>query len=265
MTGDLPDAESLALEAVNRGSALELLAREGAMDRSSFMAGLDVSRTTVHRIVRGLEGAGLLTETSGEIQLTPLGRTVADAVTEYRGRIEVAHHLEPFLDTLADRSVTLEVDHFADARVSVAEPSNPYAPLERFMELLVDSETLRGFDTTTVAPIFVDRIRDEILDGMTTDVIYPPDVVETMVDAYPKVISAAAKSGELTLSKTRDLPFGLAIFDDRIGLGGYDADSGMLSVFVDTEDPDARAWAHDLYESYRERAETLEAGAIVQD
>lgn len=68
---------------------------------------------------------------------------------------------------------------------------------------------------------------------------------------------AAVESDQLTLSAHDDLPSGLAIFDDRIGLGGYDADSGMLPAFVDTDDPDAREWALKRHERYREAADVV--------
>jgi predicted transcriptional regulator len=125
------------------------------------------------------------------------------------------------------------------------------------MTLLRSSETLRVFDTSRVDPIFADEIRDQIRGGMDTDAIYPPAVAEDITSTYPDAIEPLLESGQLTLSTHGALPFGLAIFDDRIGLGGYDPDSGLLSAFVDTDDPGARAWALALFDRYEGSAEPV--------
>lgn len=254
--------ETLPVEAIKRGAALTAL-REGAMERTELMTALDVSRTTIHRIVRRLEAQDLLRQQGHEFELTAFGRTVADEVAAYRRRVLAARRIKPFLETVPE--IDIDVGLFADARVTETMPTNPYGPVARFMRLLKGSETLYGFDTTTVAPIYVDDIRDEILGGMETDIVYLPTVVEDMVEAYPGDLATAAESGQLTLSKHDDLPFGLAIFDDRIGLGGYDSETGMLRVFVDTDDPDARDWAVDLYEQYRADAVPLDLSSATAD
>ncbi|WP_449271459.1 transcriptional regulator FilR1 domain-containing protein [Halobacterium bonnevillei] len=123
-----------------------------------------------------------------------------------------------------------------------------------FMTLLRNSETLRVSDTSRVNLIFVDEIHDQIRSGMASDAIYPPAVVEDITSTYPDATESLLESGQLTLSTHDAFPFGLAIFDDRIGLGGYDPDSGLLSAFVDTDDPDARAWALALFDPYRASA-----------
>jgi hypothetical protein len=46
-------------------------------------------------------------------------------------------------------------------------------------------------------------------------------------------------------------PYGLAIFDDRVGIGGYDEETGLLQVFADTESPIAREWAERVFASVR--------------
>lgn len=250
------DDDTLPVEAIKRADALAAL-RGGPMTRADLMAALGVSRTTIHRIVRGLEGRELLIQDGSEFGLSALGRTVADEVATYRRRLRAARRLQPFLETVGDASVGLDVGLFDDATVTVMEPTNPYAPVVRFMGLLRDSGTLRGFDTTTVAPVYAEEIRDEILGGMETDVVYLSSVVEEMVEAYPDAIATAIASGRLALAAHDDLPFGLAVFDDRVGLGGYDDETGMLRVLVDTADPAAREWALDRFRRYRQEAEPV--------
>ena len=259
MSGD-GAAETLPIELLKRGDALAVL-RDGPRSRRELMERLDVSRTTVHRIVRSLEAMELLTGPGGDLELSPFGSAVADEVATYRDRVGAAGRLRSFLETVPDATVGVDVGRFADARVTETKPTSPYGPVGRFMELLSASETLRGFDTTTIAPVYVGEIRDQILGGMETDVTYLPAVVEEIRDAYPEDVATAAESGMLTLRTHEDLPFGLAVFDDRVGLGGYDEETGMLRVFVDTDDPDVREWALDLYRRYRDEATPVDLSA----
>lgn len=250
----------LPLEAVKRGDALAALA-DGVNRRADLMDELGVSRTTVHRIVRSLESLDVVAQVGHEFRLTALGNRVAAEVAEYRHRLEAAERLQPLLEPLGDAAATLDVVHFADATVTTMGRSNPYAPVQRFMDLLRASTSIRAFDTTTVAPVFVDDIRDEILGGMSVDVVYLPAVAEDIVHTYPEEVRDAMDTGLLTLSTSSDLPFGLAIFDDRIGVGGYDPETGMLRAFADTANPDARDWALDEFRRYRDAAAPFELSA----
>lgn len=251
------DGDALSSESVKRAGALTTL-RAGPMTRMELVTALDVSRTTIHRTVQSLDAHGLLVQEDGKLALSVLGATVADEVATYKRRINAANHLQPFLDTIDELPAGLDVELFADARLTEMSRTNPYAPIGRFMTLLRDSDSVSGFDTTTVAPVFIEEIRDQILGGMETDIIYLPAIVDELTTAYPDATVAAMDSGQLTLWTHEGLPFGLAIFDDCIGLGGYDPDSGLLRAFVDTDNPDARRWAQDLFDSYRETADRVE-------
>ncbi|WP_157533128.1 helix-turn-helix domain-containing protein, partial [Haloferax profundi] len=72
--------ENLPIEALKRADALATL-REGPLERSELMRELDVSRTTIHRIVRGLESRDVLVQDGSLFKLTSFGQTVADEVT----------------------------------------------------------------------------------------------------------------------------------------------------------------------------------------
>ena len=93
---------------------------------------------------------------------------------------------------------------------------------------------------------------------MTTELIDPLDVVEDVMDNYPEHCVQVCVSGHLTIRLHDSLPFGLAIFDDRIGVAVYDSDTSTLQGFVDTDDPEAREWAEAVYEAYEDESVLLE-------
>ncbi|WP_458209367.1 helix-turn-helix transcriptional regulator [Haladaptatus sp. NG-SE-30] len=240
----------LVITAVRRATTLRAL-QSSPLTRSELQAEIGVSRTTTHRIVRGLRNDSLVERTNGRYELIPLGRVVAGEVERLKTTIEVAVRLEPVLPSLDETDLDIEL--LTDATITVPEAGDPYGPVRRFVTLLSDSETLRGFDTTSIAPMYVDEIRDNILDGMQTEIVYLPEVIEQILMNYRESIDDAVESGQLELLVHDDLPFGLSLFDDRVGIGGYD-DMGVLRVFADTDDSDVREWAESLYEQYHAEA-----------
>lgn len=251
------DVTELLDVSISRMDVLDLL-RTGPLRRAELESDLGVSKTTAHRIVRALSDHGLVERTVEGYALTPFGQVAAEEVVRTRRTFEAADALRPFLDAIAAVPFDLDVSQFADAVVTTSRPTDPYPPVARFMELLVGSSTLRGFDTTTIAPIFVDDIRREILGGMEVSVVYLPDTAAQIADAHPEELADSMASGNVELFTSESLPFGLALFDDRIGIGAYDTGTGMLTTFVDTDDPDAIEWGEALYEHYREDAEPFE-------
>lgn len=234
---------------VKRASALAGLA-SGPMDRRDLEAHLGVSRPTVHRLLRALGEEGLIERVDGEVVLTGLGEAVAAEVATFDRNVRVARRLAPVLDTFRDLPVDFDAGAFADAVVTSAEPSDPFRPVNRFMSLLRDTETVRGIDPASINPLHVDELNDAIVDGMETDAIYPPAVADGLLGNFPERARKAFESGNLTIRTHEETPFGLTICDDRVGIGIYDDDTGLLTCYVDTDAPDARTWAIDVYESY---------------
>jgi len=238
------------VELARRASALAAL-REGPLDRRDLQERLDVSRPTVHRISRSFEDRGIVERTDAGLSLTPLGGVIAETVEEFQRTVETAHRVEPLFEVLADPDPSFVREAFSDATVTTAEPGDPYAGVRRFMSLVSDSDTLRGIDPAAINPLHVDDLHERIVDGMETEAVFLPDVVESLLGSNPERAREAFESGHLTLRVHPELPFGLILCDARIGVGVYDDDTGLLRAYVDTDAPAARRWAEDVYEEYR--------------
>lgn len=235
---------------------------EGPLDRRDIEARLGISKPTVHRATKALMELGYVERDGGVFRLTRSGRVVAEATETLRRTASAVERLDPLLRTIdcdAGSEFRVAVEAFDDAVLTRSEPGHPYRPLNRFMDLVGTTDRLRGFDTTTVAPGNVATIHERIAEGMDTEILYPSSVVEGVLENEPEKAREAVESGNLTLWLHEALPCGLALFDDRVGLAGYDAGTGTLSVFVDTDDPEAYAWGERTFERYREAATPLTA------
>ena len=253
----------LLTDVVRHGPLLEALL-DGPMDHREIEAALGVSRATSHRFTRWLGEQGIVEKRDGRFRLTGRGEVVAEEVLRFEANVATAHRLAPLLEHVCPDHREFVVEQFVDATVTVAEPADPYAPVERFTGLADASETFRGFNTTHMAPLVLGGFHERVFDDAETEIVYLPATVERLVETYPERASEALDRGHLALRTREDLPYGLAIFEDRVGIGGYDESTGQMEVFVDTDDAVAREWAERVYASIRADSTPLgeEIGAI---
>lgn len=244
------------LDIVRHREVLEALATE-PLDRRDLETRLDVSRATSHRFTRWLDDRDLATRVDNRFTLTGKGRTYADAIVRLERDLRAATVLAPLLESICESHREFVVAPFADGTVTTATPEDPYAPISRFTRLLRESDTLRGFNTTHMLPTELREAAGQLFEGLETELIYLPSVVEILFETDPQQVRDAIDAGHLTLRTRESLPYGLAIFDDRVGVAGYDERTGTMRVFVDSDSAIARGWAERVFETYRDRSEPI--------
>ncbi|WP_254547426.1 helix-turn-helix transcriptional regulator [Halomarina pelagica] len=250
------DTERLC-EYVRHGPLLEALF-DGPLDRRDIEECLGVSRATSHRFTRWLETEGLATKVDGQFALTGQGAVIAEEILRFELHVAAAQRLAPLLSSICDHHREFVIEPFADATVTTADPADPYRPVRRFVSLVEESTTLRGFNTTAMAPLTMQSFYERLFGEMETEIVYLPSAVDGLLASYPEQAERVLETGRLTLFTREALPYGLAIFDDRVGIGGYDEDTGLLRVFVDTDAERAREWAERVYELFKEDSDPLE-------
>jgi predicted transcriptional regulator len=232
-----------------------------ALERRELEDRLGVSRATSHRYVRTLEEMGLIEQIDGAFVLTELGEDIASAVATFDAAVTTRLRLAPMFAVVHNVTPPVEIATFADASVVSVEYGDPYAPLTRFVSLVQETETLCGINTCRIAPTYMEEFQGRILDGMKTELIDLPQITEDIMESYPEKCVQVCVSGYLTLwmHEARDsLPFGLVLFDDRVGIGLFDTKKGTLESFIDTDETAAVEWATEVYDQYKSESVPLE-------
>nr|WP_224450457.1 transcriptional regulator [Haloprofundus salilacus] len=247
----------LLCDIVRHGPVLEVLLEE-PLDRREIEAFLDVSRATSHRYTQWLDEQGFVEKVDGRFQLTWRGAAIAEEVLRFEANVRTAHRMTPLLDAVCEDHRDFVLEPFVDATITVAEPDDPYKPIERFIALVSESDTFRGFNTTHMAPLILGGFHQQVFEETDTEIVYLPNIVEKLFETYPERAQEAIDSGHLTLRTRDELPYGLALFDERVGIGGYDETTGLMQVFVDTDAPIAWEWAERVYASVRADSNPLD-------
>ncbi|WP_220620897.1 helix-turn-helix transcriptional regulator [Haloarcula rubra] len=191
--------------------------------------------------------------------MTPLGAYIASAVAELIERVEIERKVRDIWPWLPDEESGFTIEMCADAIVTVAEADNPYAPVNRFLTLIEDTDRIRfvGTDIAIFEP-YRDELCQRVIDGMQTEIIDPPSVVTYYRSTYPDLFAETLASGNLTMWLHDDLPpYGIAIFDNRVAICGHDSDSATVRVLLDTDSEKAREWAESKFDFYRRQTPTI--------
>ncbi|MFC6717207.1 helix-turn-helix transcriptional regulator [Natrialbaceae archaeon GCM10025810] len=256
--GDRIDPARLG-DLVRHGPVLEAL-RQEPLDRREIEESLDVSRATSHRLTKWLDERGFAEKVESRFRLTGRGEAITDEILRFEANVSTAHRMGPLLDAICPHHAEFAIEPMVEATVTVAEPADPYRPVERFLSLVEGTATFRGFNSTHMAPLSVGEFYQQLFDATESEIVYTPEVAEKLLDTFPSRATETIDRGRLTLRIRETLPYGLAIFDERVGIGGYDDETGLMRAFVDTDSPLAREWAERVYASVEADSTPLDDG-----
>ena len=260
MDTTLDDIEFLA-SSQHRVGVLDALI-ENPCTRRDLRTETGASSPTMGRVLTDLEDRHWITKAERTYQLTDLGEFVATQLREFRDAMHLEHSVRevwPWLPTELDG---FSVELLTDAVVSYPGPGYPYETLHRHVQLVEETETIRGFGMVLLKANVREVYFDCLFDGMAVEMIYPPHVFETMLAWNSDIVTAAIDRDNYTVMLHDDLPngewCGICLSDDRVSLCCYDPDTGMLQSLIDTDDPNAYSWGESIVEQYRAEAQPLD-------
>lgn len=260
MSGPLDEVAFLANSA-NRVDVLSIL-DDDAHSRRELVEVTDASRPTVGRVLGEFEQRNWVSRDGRLYELTPLGRMVMNAFDNVLSVMETEQNLRTAVEWIPTERIDFDLELFTDASVSTPEPGASHQPINRFIELVKGAGSARGFGIATLAPKSAETLFQKACSGMDTEIIYPSDVLEDNLQSTPDIARNAINNGTLRPMVHEDLPCGLYIFDNHVVIGGYNRDTGVLRVVLDTDAPEALEWADALYSRYRREADPFDPESL---
>lgn len=243
----------------HRVVALGALA-ERPRTRNELLDSTGVSSSTIGRTIREFENRYWIRRTGHHYEATQLGRFVATKVSKLIEQIRTERKLRDFWELFPFESSELPIERFSDANITVAEATDPYRPVNRFVSLLDETDQFQiiGAELSLFEPCR-EKVCQQIIDGLQTEVIEAPEVSRYVLTTYPDLSRKTLDSGNIRVLSHDDLPnYALSLFDDRVAISGCDPASGTVRVLIDTEVTAVREWAESTYESYRREAHPLD-------
>lgn len=253
------DPQEVMAAVARRGDVLHAVGGTGVCKRD-LVASLDVSRSTVDRAARELEGTGLVERTPNGYRRTLAGELALQEYERFSDRIDGVLQSRAVLSELPPES-PFDISVVEGSEVVLPERHSPNLPVTRMSELVRRASRVRAF-APAVFPQQVDAYRDGIVDReMDVEVLLSDDVVERLVSTYSEDLARALGTGRLAVRVAADpLPYSLTVAETptgwAVGLLVY-TDDGSVAGFVGNGSPAAVEWATREFERVWERGTAL--------
>ena len=254
MTGT--DPRDLLSLIVRRGDVLRAIDPPG-IDKREIVAQLTVSRSTVDRAVRELEGAGLIERTDNVFRRTLAGELVLDAYETFEQELSGISTCSAALRPLSPET---EIDSalLVDADVISASIHEPHQPIAKLCELCNSARWVH-----LVLPAVFPQILDSIVEAvqaeqLRADIVIAQPVLQRLLSRNKSQLRTLTESEYVTIRQTelsqQHVP--LIIENDSQTIGGLlIVEKNGANALILNDNPDAVTW---ISNKLREQLETAE-------
>jgi len=240
----------------NRVQLLAELYESDRCSRDDLREAVDASRTTVQRNLAALEDRGLVRGSGREYRLTPCGELVATVALSFLDATATAKKLRDVLRWLPREQVDFDLRLLADATVTRATSSDPYAPVLRQAATLRDADRFRGL-LPSLSPTALDAAhhRSTDADGEWTLLVAAEslDALASRQASATPLLDCAGTDGVEVCSYAGEVPFYLGLTDQQVQLG-VGNEQGVPRGLVETDHERVRRWADEVFARYRRQA-----------
>jgi len=235
----------------------------GPLDRRDLQERVGVSRPTIHRQLRALGDAGLVTKRDGTFALTPVGELAATEFSRIFEVMDTVSALSQVIPWLPVAELDFDFDRLQHAEVTLPRRNDPYAPTRRMLRTIHGADEIRML-TYTFLPEGDPAARQCFLEeGQSFEGVLDSTLVRSLLEDP----ASAAHLRELLTRGARirvapeQIPTILTIADERVIIGAVD-DGGSPQGLIVTDDEVIRAWAAETIDDALTRAESLTPEAI---
>ena len=250
------DTETAA-DLVRSRIRVEILAalRAGAATKYELRERLDCSRTTVDRNLEHLQEAGWIEQAPGGYELTTCGEIVVEQATAYLETVTAAKRLQPILRWLPRDELDIDVRHFADAELTIADEVTPMAVVDRHVQRITETTDMRTLlPLTSTQPIEMQyrvmqqrEVRAEHLVTPAVAEVYRAD------EQFSETLQEMLESDGFEIYVTEEpITYYLGILDDVVQIG-VDEDGDPRGL-LETDDEAVYEWATGKIDRYQSSA-----------
>lgn len=249
MGASLEDIAFLA-RSENRVAIFRALA-DRARTRRELETETGVSRSTLGRALGDLEERGWVERDGRTYEPTNAGVLVLERFVPLLETMGGFRTLGTALELLPVEDMSLDIRHFADARVVTPTEVRPSAAMEYSIEKQRDADQLEAV-ARTVPPYPVAETHEMVTSGQL-------DATFVLDRAYLESLSADDKmrtqwSDMTTGSATvrcheGPIPYVLLVFDETVHIWPCDDEGGTWGL-LESENPAMLAWAQDTIDNY---------------
>lgn len=231
---------------------------EGPLDRRDLQERVDVSQPTIHRHVRALENAGLITKPNGEFRLTPLGEVAAAEFARSFDVMGTVSALSRVVGWLPTGTFGFDFARLRDADVTLPHPNDPLVPTREMLRRIHAADRIRMVTYTFLPEANLATRQCFVEASQSFEGVFDRSLVDTVRSdpASAAHLREVLADGARIAVAAEPVPFILAIADGTVVIGAVD-DGGSPQGVITTDDDVVHAWAEETIDGYLERADQI--------
>jgi len=236
---------------------LGLLLERGVAEKRELRAEIDASRTTIQRNLVALEEERLIKEVENSTYShTPIGELVIEEFSNLLDTLELARQWKPLVRWLPAEDGNLDPRVFESAEIVLASEHDPYATVNRHVEAVQSAESIRAL-LPQIGKQAAETAGRRVNGGeLQVEIVFEQSTFDALLEDphYADALETHIRSpGGAVLAYPGRIPYYLGLIDDLVQVGFAD-EEGIPRAMVESDAPEARAWAERTYERFRSRS-----------
>jgi len=232
--------------------------------RGDLHAAADATRTTVQRNLDALVERGWITNSGRTYEISPCGRLVAAGVLDLVETTGMASELQEFLKWTSLEALDVDPRLLSDAEITVVDPGDPYAPVNRHVQALADADRVRLLLPVVGHKAMHTSHKATMAGDQSGEVVLSPEAAETVTSKpeYRELFADFLEHPRWEAFVTDDeVPFCLGIVDGLVQIGVED-DEGVPRALAESSSDELRAWARETFDGYVEEAREVSGSSM---
>lgn len=260
--GALDDITFLA-RSVSRVRVLETLA-SGPHDRAELQAATGIPRATAGPIVTEFEARGWVEHDGRHYSTSPLGSFL---IAEFRSLVEgveTMQKLRGVIEWLPTEEFDFSLERFADADVTLPEPSDTTAPVERAAELVDEGDEVCILAFGSAPSVIEAGWRTTVHGTQSFEIVFAANTLDDLVadpDVGTWVCELAGCERGAVLRYDGVVPYNLAVIDGTANFALVD-EHGAPSALIESADREIYSWAVSTIDAYRRESDPFDPDAL---
>jgi predicted transcriptional regulator len=249
----------------NRVLILDALATE-AHTRRELAERTGIARTTLNRLINEFEERGWAERTpDGAYETTPAGEFVITEFTPLVGAMQAIRSLGDAVAWLPNDELTIGLDQFSDATVIRPEPDNPMVPDTRLVDLIRETTDYHCLACIAPSIAFEKAMLNGLVDGrLTTEHVFTEQPLSYLADQPDRLShwQDNLAAGAIVHRYDGQIPCNLFIMDQTVLIADRHPEA---CAYIKSENETVWAWAHEVFETYRAKAEPLTTETLTNE
>jgi len=238
--------------------------------RQELVESIGTSRATIDRVVNEFENRGWAERTvDGTYTATAWGVHLQEQFDPFLESVAALRRLGGTVEWLPAEELTIGLHHFADAEVVGQGQDDPVETIDMMVEMVDDATEFRAFThLVPPAPLAEATLQGVQSGRLTAEGVLTADSI-TFLGGDPERRerwTAIIDAGTPLYRYDGDIPCNVWIIDETVLIkkSGPEPFADAYGVPIVSQNEAVRAWANQLIDTYRDRADRLDPGYFAE-